>query len=121
MPMVPSENIPILRRSTRVSKPSERYSLLLTGQLDNDPKAYKEAMSIIDSRKWLEAMRAEMDSISSNKVWTLVDPPKDFKPIGCKWVYKGKLGADEELCMAFRCSTTQSPPSLPQYFQIEKI
>ncbi|KAL0451654.1 UNVERIFIED_CONTAM: Retrovirus-related Pol polyprotein from transposon TNT 1-94 [Sesamum latifolium] len=39
-------------------------------------------------------MRSEMNSINSNKVWTLVDPPKGFKPIGCKWVYKPKLGAD---------------------------
>ncbi|KAL0411637.1 UNVERIFIED_CONTAM: Retrovirus-related Pol polyprotein from transposon RE2 [Sesamum latifolium] len=42
-------------------------------------------------------MRSEMDSMSSNNVWTLVDPPKDFKPIGHKWVYKRKLGADGEV------------------------
>ncbi|KAL0373403.1 UNVERIFIED_CONTAM: hypothetical protein Sradi_3256000 [Sesamum radiatum] len=39
----------------------------LTGQLDNDPKTYGEAMSDIDSEKWIEAMKSEMDSISSNK------------------------------------------------------
>ncbi|KAL0289502.1 UNVERIFIED_CONTAM: Retrovirus-related Pol polyprotein from transposon TNT 1-94 [Sesamum radiatum] len=38
-----------------------------------------------------------MDSMSSNKVWTLVDPPKGIKPVGCKWVYKRKLGADGEV------------------------
>ncbi|KAK4383642.1 Retrovirus-related Pol polyprotein from transposon RE1 [Sesamum angolense] len=38
-----------------------------------------------------------MESMSSNKVWTLVDPPKGFKPIGCKWVYKRNLGADVEV------------------------
>ncbi|KAL0448696.1 UNVERIFIED_CONTAM: Retrovirus-related Pol polyprotein from transposon RE2 [Sesamum latifolium] len=42
-------------------------------------------------------MRSEMDSMSSNKVWTLVDPPKGFKPIGCNWVYKQKIGADGEV------------------------
>ncbi|KAL0448963.1 UNVERIFIED_CONTAM: Retrovirus-related Pol polyprotein from transposon RE2 [Sesamum latifolium] len=42
-------------------------------------------------------MRSEMDSMSSNKVWTLVDPPKGFKHIRCKWVYKRKLGADGEV------------------------
>ncbi|KAL0413062.1 UNVERIFIED_CONTAM: Retrovirus-related Pol polyprotein from transposon TNT 1-94 [Sesamum radiatum] len=38
-----------------------------------------------------------MDSMNSNKVWTLVDPPKGVKPVGCKWVYKRKLGADGEV------------------------
>ncbi|KAL0462623.1 UNVERIFIED_CONTAM: hypothetical protein Slati_0149900 [Sesamum latifolium] len=38
-----------------------------------------------------------MDSMSSNKVWTLVDPSKGVKPVGCKWVYKRKLVADGEV------------------------
>ncbi|KAK4397684.1 hypothetical protein Sango_1243900 [Sesamum angolense] len=40
----------------------------MTGQLDNDPKTYEEAMSDIDSGKWLEAMKSEIDSMSSNQV-----------------------------------------------------
>ncbi|KAL0449423.1 UNVERIFIED_CONTAM: hypothetical protein Slati_1498700 [Sesamum latifolium] len=97
VPMVPNENIPILQRSTRVSWPPERYNLLVIGQLDNDPKTYEEVISDIDSGKWLEAMRSEMDSMSSNKVWTSVDTPKGFKPVECKWVYKRKLRADGEV------------------------
>ncbi|KAL0285078.1 UNVERIFIED_CONTAM: Retrovirus-related Pol polyprotein from transposon RE2 [Sesamum angustifolium] len=54
-------------------------------------------MSDIDSRKWLEDMKFEMDSMSSNQVWTLVDRPKGVRPIGCKWVYKRKIGADGEV------------------------
>ncbi|KAL0445339.1 UNVERIFIED_CONTAM: Retrovirus-related Pol polyprotein from transposon RE1 [Sesamum latifolium] len=54
-------------------------------------------MSDIDSDKWLEAMKSEMDSMGSNQVWTLVDPPKGVRPVGCKWVYKRKLGADGEV------------------------
>ncbi|KAL0378783.1 UNVERIFIED_CONTAM: Copia protein [Sesamum radiatum] len=38
-----------------------------------------------------------MDAMSSHKVWTLVDPPKGVKLVGCKWVYKHKLGADGEV------------------------
>ncbi|KAL0287597.1 UNVERIFIED_CONTAM: Retrovirus-related Pol polyprotein from transposon RE1 [Sesamum radiatum] len=38
-----------------------------------------------------------MDSMGSNQVWTLVDPPKGVRPVGCKWVYKHKLGADGEV------------------------
>ncbi|KAL0411001.1 UNVERIFIED_CONTAM: hypothetical protein Slati_3689800 [Sesamum latifolium] len=84
-----------LCRSTRESRIPERYGFVgLTSQLDNDPKTYGEAMSNIDSNKWLEAMKSEMDSMGSNQVWTLVDPPKGVRPVGCKWVYKYKLRAD---------------------------
>ncbi|KAL0315387.1 UNVERIFIED_CONTAM: Copia protein [Sesamum radiatum] len=97
-PDVSTNNVPILRRLARVPQPPERYGFLgVTGQLDNDPKTYGEAMSDIDSRKWLEAMKSEMDSMSSNQVWTLVDRPKGVKPVGCKWVYKRKIGADGEV------------------------
>ncbi|KAL0416494.1 UNVERIFIED_CONTAM: Retrovirus-related Pol polyprotein from transposon RE1 [Sesamum latifolium] len=54
-------------------------------------------MSDIDSDKWLEATKSEMDSMGLNQVWTLVDPPKGVRPVGCKWVYKRKLGADGEV------------------------
>ncbi|KAL0423767.1 UNVERIFIED_CONTAM: hypothetical protein Sradi_0911500 [Sesamum radiatum] len=32
-----------------------------------------------------------------DEVQTLVDPPKGVKPVGCKWVYERKLGADREV------------------------
>ncbi|KAL0401966.1 UNVERIFIED_CONTAM: Copia protein [Sesamum latifolium] len=54
-------------------------------------------MSNIDLDKWLEAIKSEMDSMGLNQVWTLLDPPKGVKPVGCKWVYKRKLGADGEV------------------------
>ncbi|KAL0439611.1 UNVERIFIED_CONTAM: transposon Ty1-A Gag-Pol polyprotein [Sesamum latifolium] len=93
-PTVHTDGVPILRRSTRESRIPERYGFVgLTSQLDNDPKTYGEAMSDIDSDKWLEAMKSEMDSMGSNHV----DPPKGARPVGCKWVYKRKLGADREV------------------------
>ncbi|KAL0445596.1 UNVERIFIED_CONTAM: Retrovirus-related Pol polyprotein from transposon RE2 [Sesamum latifolium] len=54
-------------------------------------------MSDIDSDKWLETMKSEMDSMGSNQVWTLVGLPKGVSPVGCKWIYKRKLGADGEV------------------------
>ena len=35
-----------------------------------------------------------MESMKVNDVWTLVDPPEEVKPIGCKWVFKRKSGID---------------------------
>ncbi|KAL0284899.1 UNVERIFIED_CONTAM: Retrovirus-related Pol polyprotein from transposon RE2 [Sesamum radiatum] len=94
-PTVHTDFVPALRRSTRESRVPHKYGFVgLTNQLDNDPKTYGEAMSDIDLDKWLEAMKFEMDSMGSNQVWTLVDPPKGVRPVGCKWVYKRKLGAD---------------------------
>ena len=54
-------------------------------------------MSDIDSEKWLNAMKLEIDSIHSNQVWTLIDPLEDIVPIGCKWIYKRKIGAYENV------------------------
>ncbi|KAL0405486.1 UNVERIFIED_CONTAM: hypothetical protein Slati_3862500 [Sesamum latifolium] len=67
-PMVSTNSVLVFRRSTRESRPPGRHGFLgLTNQLDNDPRTYGEAMSDINSDKWLEAMRSEMDSIGSNR------------------------------------------------------
>ena len=42
-------------------------------------------------------MKFEIESMKVNDVWTLVDPPKGVKSIGCKWVFKRKRGADENV------------------------
>ncbi|KAL0420532.1 UNVERIFIED_CONTAM: hypothetical protein Slati_3076100 [Sesamum latifolium] len=54
-PLVHTDGVSVLCRSTRESRAPERYGFVgLTSQLDNDPKTYGEAMSDIDSDKWLE-------------------------------------------------------------------
>ena len=42
----------------------------------NDPKTYDEAMLDVDSERWMEAMKSEIDSIHSNQILTLVDTPE---------------------------------------------
>ncbi|KAK9018713.1 hypothetical protein V6N11_033760 [Hibiscus sabdariffa] len=85
-----------LRRSTRERHEPERYGFLVTTHGDvilvdhDEPKTYQEAVSSPDSEKWLESMRSEMDSMSDNQVWTLVEPPEGIKPIGCKWFSRRK-------------------------------
>ncbi|KAL0406252.1 UNVERIFIED_CONTAM: hypothetical protein Slati_3939100 [Sesamum latifolium] len=79
-PIVPTNSVPVLRRSARVTQPPERFGFVgLTSQLDNDLKMYGEVMSDIHSDKWLKVMKSKMDSIGSNQVWTLVGPPKGVK------------------------------------------
>ncbi|KAM1309376.1 hypothetical protein ACFX2H_006077 [Malus domestica] len=91
------------RRSERVNKPPKRYGLdndfdelylLGDNETKEDPTDYTEAMSDIDSKRWQEAMKSEMDSMYQNQVWTLVDPPEGIVPVGNKWVFKRKIGVD---------------------------
>ena len=58
---------------------------------------YTEAVMSKDSDRWQDAMKSEMDSMYTNKVWTLVDAPEGVNPIGCKWVYKKKIGVDGQV------------------------
>ena len=88
-----------LRRSSRVPCQPDRYFSFLIHdgdpiELDEDPMTYMDALQRSDSERWLEAMKSKMESMEINSVWTLVDPPKGVKPIGCKWIFKRKWGAD---------------------------
>ncbi|XP_077232489.1 uncharacterized protein LOC143869816 [Tasmannia lanceolata] len=93
-----NEPTPTLRHSIREIKRPRRYLYLAEEINPNmeemDPLNYREAMLDIDVSKWLDAMKSEMDSMYSNKVWTLVVPPEGIKLIGCKWIFKRKKGLD---------------------------
>lgn len=39
-------------------------------------------------------MQSEFDALLANNTWTLVDPPPNRKPIGCKWVFRVKENTD---------------------------
>lgn len=62
--------------------------------VDADPITFEDA---IQDKKWRDAMDAEIRSILKNDTWELVDPPKDHKSIGVKWVYKTKLNERGEV------------------------
>ena len=86
-----------LRRSQRARKPAipDDYLTYMSEDknepvLDNDPTSFKEAMQSEYSSKWLDAMKDEMKSMSTNDVWDLVEIPEGAKTVGCKWVYKTK-------------------------------
>ncbi len=46
--------------------------------------SYEEAISDIDSSKWIEAIKFEIDSMHKNQVWDLVEPLEGIVPIGNK-------------------------------------
>jgi hypothetical protein len=51
-----------------------------------------EALSSRDKMKWKEAMDDEMESLNSNEVWKLVEPPPDRKILGSKWIFSNANG-----------------------------
>ena len=57
---------------------------------DNDPLSFSQAISSTNSNLWMDAMKDKMDSMASNRVWSLVELPNGAKTIGCKWVFKTK-------------------------------
>jgi hypothetical protein len=56
-----------------------------------DPATYKEAMEATDAEEWAEACQYEMDALSKNDTWELVDLPHGRKAIKSKWVFKLKV------------------------------
>ena len=88
------------RRSNRIRHQPDRYGYLISDQgdvllMDQDEHVtYQKAIIGPGSEKWLEAMKSEMDSMYTNQVWTLVEPPIGVNPIGCKWVFKNKIVMD---------------------------
>lgn len=77
-------------------KPSKSYLGLqhILPMGDDIDETYTKAMSDIDSKKWQEAMKSEMDSLYANQVWTLVDISEGVVPIENKWIFKRKKGFD---------------------------
>ena len=49
--------------------------LLILNELIN----YIETIFKIDSKKWLEFIKSKINSMHTNQVWALVDPPKRIK------------------------------------------
>ena len=64
---------------------------------NDDPTTYSEAIMSSDSDKWLNAMKSEMDSLYTNQFWILVDASEGVIPIGCKWIFKRKIGVDGQV------------------------
>ena len=109
------ESIPVtepqpLRRSTRERKTIvlEDFVYLSEGhdmEKVDDPNLFKEAMCSEYSQKWIEAMEEELKSMSTNKIWDLVEIPKGTENVGCNGSIKLSMtpkeksnGSKQDLC-----------------------
>ncbi|GJX64608.1 retrovirus-related pol polyprotein from transposon TNT 1-94 [Tanacetum coccineum] len=95
----PQEEVITIRRSERTHQAPTRLCLNVEveehslGDL-NKPNSYKAAMLDPESKKWVDAMNAEMQSMIDNMVWVLVDLPPNCKIVRSKWLYKKKIDMD---------------------------
>ena len=64
-----------VRKSTRLSRPLERFSPSLYYSLmidSSEPECYEEAMQVETRKKWEYGMNEEMDSLVRNQTWDLI-------------------------------------------------
>ena len=86
---------PVRGRPVRERRPPDMYGEWVNLSQDNpEPSSVHEVMASSNKSKWHEAMKKEMESLYENEVWDLVEPPKGWKIVGSKWVFKEKMGAD---------------------------
>ncbi|GKC97668.1 putative retrotransposon ty1-copia subclass protein, partial [Tanacetum coccineum] len=69
---------------------AEEHELGHFGEPDN----YKAALLDPESKKWLDAMNVEMQSMKDNEVWHLVDLPPNGQTVGSKWHFKKNTDMD---------------------------
>ena len=101
--LAPIQPMP-LRRSQREMRPAlpDDY-VVYSGEVDFDigevidPVTFLDVVHSPQYDKWNIAMKEELLSMANNGVWDLVELPENFKPIGCKWVFKTKKDAKGKL------------------------
>ncbi|KAF2346908.1 Reverse transcriptase RNA-dependent DNA polymerase [Trinorchestia longiramus] len=89
-----------LRRSTRNRAAPDRFGEWACFAQDkfDVPANVEEALHGPESKLWKAAMEEEMVSMNINNIWSLVECPKNKKPIRCKWIFKRKTGPDGNVC-----------------------
>jgi hypothetical protein len=78
---VPHNESPRRSQRDRRSAVSDNYEVYVNEeiQMEGDPTSFEEAMRSTHSSKWVEAMKDEMRSMNTKKVWDLEKIPKGAK------------------------------------------
>ena len=61
------------------------------------PTSIRQAYVSDERDGWIQATEAEYKSLMEHNTWTLCELPPDRKPIGCRWLFTKKYGADGSL------------------------
>jgi transposase InsO family protein len=65
--------------------------------INMEPKQYRDAVASADAKEWQQAMQEEMDSMKRLGVWKIIQRPKGTTTLKGRWVYKNKLGDNNQL------------------------
>ena len=60
----------------------------------SEPQSFQEATQ---EDKSVEVMNEGIKMIEKNKIWELVEKPKDKEVMGLKWIYKVKYNEDDSI------------------------
>nr|GEX86682.1 retrotransposon protein, putative, Ty1-copia subclass [Tanacetum cinerariifolium] len=95
----PQSDMNPIRRSTRTCRPIDRLCLYINAEEYElrdlgEPANYKAALLDPESKKWLDAMNVEMQSMKDNDVWVLAELPPNARTVGSKWHFKKKTDID---------------------------
>nr|GEX21397.1 hypothetical protein [Tanacetum cinerariifolium] len=82
-----------IRKSSRIRRTPDRMCLYIDAEKYElgdlgEPANYKAALLDPESKKWLDAINVEMQSIKDNDVWVLVELPHNARTVGSKWLFK---------------------------------
>lgn len=92
------KSVSFQRKSGRKTKPPNRYggkanlafltAEAMSGNVDGDvPSSAEGAIRSADKSEWVSSMADEINSLVDNKVFDVVEIPKDRKIVKCRWVY----------------------------------
>ena len=74
--------------------PSVFIAIALVADIARELTTYKQVIARDDSAKWDSAMKAELEAMKEQDVWTVVPELKNRNIVGSKWVYKIKRDAN---------------------------
>nr|GEU33153.1 zinc finger, CCHC-type [Tanacetum cinerariifolium] len=91
----PQSDINPIRKFSRTRRASNRMCLYIDAEEHelgdlSEPANYKTALLDPESKKWLDVMNVEMQSMKDNDVWVLVELPPNARIVGSKWFFKKK-------------------------------
>lgn len=101
-PSVPAASTPLeplnLRRTHRKSRKPLRYDDVFEAEASlAEPQTLSQALSSPEAEHWKASMDAEIQALQDLNVWRMVNLPPGRKPISCRWVFRRKTNANNEV------------------------
>nr|GFA47271.1 hypothetical protein [Tanacetum cinerariifolium] len=105
----PQSDINPIRKYSRTRRAPDRMCLYIDAEEHElgdlgEPANYKAALLDPESKKWLDAMNVEMQSMKDNDVWVLVELPPNAETVRSKWLFKKKTDMDGNMERELRVS-----------------